>query len=807
MARLSLFSDRVRALVDEQIVPLFLAERSTARVCKILNDRLSDLGADGTIHPNRVHALLSDDVSRGVNEATLALVEQAAADLHKNGASWQERAQKNAVQLSAEAEFLRDKSGLDNKAITKRLSLPPAVARHLLKAAHAALSAPTALPVAKKSAAPDWRFQDVAVAHTLEAFRQRPTSKVGLVLPTGAGKTRTALRIVLELLAKNPTGTAKVYWVTHRTNLRTQAHKELQKLLTTGKGQIPENAASLLAKRIEFVMVSALSEIVDPKAEPPALVVIDEAHHAAAPSYQAIFDAEQRVPALCLTATPNRMDNLPIGIDEIAFTITYRELEDRGVITVPKFLDFPVENFEWSDAQVRDLADYVVDRCEDEFTKVLVLAPRIDRVEEFYERLAERLSRAPDHPLSQDDLGYVHGKGNSLHTDNDDFLAIFAEKPRAILVSAQILLEGFDDPAINTIILTYPSKSVIRLMQAAGRCVRYFPGKGAVYVVQARNDDLAYHFDQRWLYQEISDYLRPELIDIDYGSEADLTEKVKALLGRHNVKDATATKVLEQLKVIGPGQTCRVLLNGLPYYGALDKFEEQAEWGALLETPENSASFRGVFNAFSALGAHLSDPTEFLARAGARHGIKKDLSAGSLWRSMMQLLTSCYFAREELFGTLDMARQARPTKTPHGPTTWLRYVAFTFRPQIGTELTAFLADCYNREAVIAAYLDHPGSYSMAIKLPLPLAGHEAWLLSQDEVAAFEGCLESLRGLLSDTPPADQFGALAGYLAGADHRGLPARILMRAEAFLAAEAYEARSFTLSPDQTAITEGDG
>jgi superfamily II DNA or RNA helicase len=786
--------------VDRELVPLFLAERSTARVCKLLNDRLSGLGVPGTIHPNRVHALLSDDVSRGVNETTLALVEQASADLHKNGTGWQERAQRNAAQLSAEVEFLRDKNGLDNKAIKKRLSLPPAVARHLLSAAHAALPAASALPAAKKSAAPDWGFQDVAVAYTLEAFRQRPTSKVGLVLPTGAGKTRTALRIVLEFLAKNPTDTAKVYWVTHRTNLRTQAHRELQKLLTAGKGQVPDNAASLLANRIEFVMVGALSEIFDPKAEPPALVVVDEAHHAAAPSYQAIFDAEQPVPALCLTATPNRMDSLPIGIDEIAYTITYRELEDRGVIMMPEFLDFPVENFEWSAEQVRDLADYVVDRCADEFTKVLVLAPRIDRVEEFHDVLADALSREPDHPLNLDDLGYVHGKGNSLHIDNDDFLAIFAEKPRAILVSAQILLEGFDDPAINTVILTYPSKSVIRLMQAAGRCVRYFPGKATAYVVQARNDDLAYHFDQRWLYQEISDYLRPELIDIDYGSETDLTHQVATLLGKHNVKNAAVTRILEQVQAIGPGQTCRILLSGLPYYGALEKFEEQAEWGAFLETPENSAAFRGVFNAFSALGAHLSDPTEFLARAGARHGIKKDLSAGSAWRSMMHILTSCYFAREELFGTLDMARQARPTKTPHGPTTWLRYVAFTFRPQIGTELTAFLADCYNREAVIAAYLDHPGSHAMAIKLPLPLAGHEAWLLSQNQLMAFEGCLAALRDLLSNTPPADRFGALAGYLAGADHSELPTRILLRAEAFLATEAYETRTFALSLNQT-------
>lgn len=803
MARVSISNERVRKLVDQNLVPLFLAERSTARLCKVLNSRLSESGIEGTIHPNRIHALLSDDVSRGVNEATLELVEQASSALQSADGEWKDRSDKHIAQLSAEADFLRRNRGLDDRAIEKRLGLPPAITRYVFsKGAPAPLSRPgdqVLAPARKKPGAPDWSFQDVAIAHTLDAFRQRPTSKVGLILPTGAGKTRTALRIVLEHLAQAEGTDAPVYWVTHRKNLRTQAHRELQKLLSTGKDQVPDNASALL-NRIKFVMVSALPEILAPDATPPALVVVDEAHHAAAPSYQPIFDASYPVPALFLTATPNRMDLLPIGIDEISFTITYRELEERGVIVMPEFLDFPVDDFEWSEDQVRDLANFVIEEGAGPFTKILVLAPRIDRVEEFHDALVTALGFDSDHPLDEEDIGYIHGTGNSLHIDNDDFLDLFAKKPRAILVSAQILLEGFDDPAINTVVLTYPSQSVVRLMQAAGRCVRYSPEKNAAYVVQARNDDLAYHFDQRWLYQEISDYLRPELLDINYASEADLAQKVASLFEQHNVKPIVRDRISERLSELSPGETCRLLFYGYPYYGEADRFDELATWGAFLETPDNSAAFRGVFNAFSALGAHLSDPTEFLAREGARFGIKKDLSSGSMWTGMMQVLTSSFFAREEIYGSNAMAKASRPSKGRQGPTTWLRYVTFNFRPQVASELTEFLADCYNREKVIADYLDNPGTFALAVKIPLPLAGHEAWLLTSEEAGVLDSCVATLRNKLIDTEPADQIGVLAAYLASADHRGLPTRVFLRVEAFLNADQHDARVLRLPSAQT-------
>jgi hypothetical protein len=61
------------------VVPLFFAYESIAALTKALNTALQNAGIPGTLHPNRLHTLLSNDLSRGVNEATIELTEQASA--------------------------------------------------------------------------------------------------------------------------------------------------------------------------------------------------------------------------------------------------------------------------------------------------------------------------------------------------------------------------------------------------------------------------------------------------------------------------------------------------------------------------------------------------------------------------------------------------------------------------------------------------------------------------------------------------------------------------------------------------------
>jgi len=814
MPRFSITHSRLRLLIEQKIIPLFFKIGSVNGLCEVLNNVLTASGTTETIYPNRIHTLLSDDYSRALNEATVALIERAFDSLNNDD---------NKVDLSSTTTFkqliapilIRWQASRRSEAslleIADELSLPPAVVRYILKRSgqvgneldrnkveHAGLiqSVPSQTKPKSIRLLPDWSFQDIAVRRILDSLAFRGGKKVGLILPTGGGKTRIALRVALATLTRERSSFGKVVWVTHRLNLRNQARRELHKMLSEGVPELPDNSPRLLADRIDFIMLSDLSDrLLDPD-ERPLLLIVDEAHHAAALSYEAIFETPYPLPSLFLTATPNRTDDLPIGIDEIAYTTTYRDLSERGVIILPEFEDVRVENFDWSEASVGDLADLVVSRAANEYVKTLVLAPRIDRVEEFYNALTERLETEADHPLSPDDIGFVHSKGNSRDSSTEDFLAYFAEKPRGIIVSAQLLLEGFDDPAINTVVITYPSSSMIVLMQAAGRCVRYYPGKIASYVLQARNDELAYHFDQRWLYQEISDYLRPQLFDYDYSDLRDLREKVSEVLEGHHVSSAVRQRLLSDLESVTPGEHCRLLISGLPYYGSLNEFDAGAPWTAVLERSDNSTTFRMLFNNFCALRANVSDPVDFLERYGSPFGIRKDFSAEGDWRLYTDMLTAMYFARKEVYedGSRSTLGEGRPYKQ-HGSTTWLKYFTFNYRPSVTPEFGAFLEDCYNSDLLIAAYLNNTQGYPLCVKIPLPLQGCEGYLLDNVQARSFQSLVESSRSALKDVPPVEQFSLLAAHLMRVGHPNQPMSLLTRIERFLPEEGFAQYVFNL------------
>ncbi len=402
----------------------------------------------------RLHSLFSINPAQTVNEATVHLVEFAVAGCPVD----REQVATSLRQLIPQVLAAWERTNRRRVAIAtvaESVGVPPAVAQFVLAHEGVMRSDTAGTDSGGRDGGgeklPDWSFQDDAVRACLHELAASPNTKSAVVVPTGGSKTRIALRTAFTMLAHAADQSSKVLWVTHRKNLRSQTHRELQRMLSAGIPGLPANAAALLANRIDFIMVGQLTEAL---LSMPALVIIDEAHHAAAKSYQPVFNVPFQLRALFLTATPNRTDGLPLGIDSIGYTVTYRALADRGVILLPEFQEFPVADFDWSPKNIADLADAVIDRSADSFTKTLVLAPRVDRVEEFYDALVARLEEVGEHPLSVDDIGFVHGRRNSRGCDNEEILAILAEKPRAILVSAQLLIEEFDDPAINAVVMT-----------------------------------------------------------------------------------------------------------------------------------------------------------------------------------------------------------------------------------------------------------------------------------------------------------------------------------------------------------------
>lgn len=776
MARYGLGAPEVQGIVERLLVPLYLETGSVSGTTKALNEALQGKGV-GVLHANRVHAALSDDASRALNQQSFDALRLALGAL---GPSRVEKRSEDRARLADAAARARAANGggpLDMAVLAEKLSMPPAVLRLALASSGDAQDLEV-LPSGHHRAGPDWSFQDKAVARCLDAIHRRPNGNIGLVLPTGAGKTRTAFRIILQTLASESSKTTRALWITHRRSLHAQAHRELMKLVSGDAASLPPDALALSA-RVQFVMIGEAAAELEAGSD-LALVVVDEAHHAAAATYQPIFEAKHSFPVLLLTATPNRPDLLPIGIDEIAFTITYRELAERGVIITPSFEPFEVPDFTLSGETMGNLVDMLVAESGDRFKKTMVLVTRIEQMRELHERLATAIEACPGHPLRSADVGFVGGGHNSHGLDTEDFLALFGAKPQAIVISAQMLLEGYDDPQIDAVVITYKTDSVIKLMQAAGRCVRYAPGKTRAWVIQASNPDLAYRFDQRWLYQEIDDRLLPQLRDLDFADTGEMLSVAADLLSAHNVDSRSRSEAMAAIAACTPDDPARLMFYGLPFFGKAEEFDEKAQWGVFVETPQNTAVFRAVFNRFSELGAQRSDPTEFLDVLGPGLGLAA--TDQKLRRQLMGVLTAAYFAHEELTRAPGAAQGNRGYARNHS-TTWLQYVTMRYRPVLPDVLSSFVSDCHNRGALERAYTAQPSAYAMAIKTPMPFGGSEGLLLSADAWGELEAWLGATRDELRVIEPAAQLAQLEAIRAGLTAPRVPMTHLLRADRLL------------------------
>ena len=135
-------------------------------------------------------------------------------------------------------------------------------------------------------------------------------------------------------------------------------------------------------------------------------------------------------------------------------------------------------------------------------------------------------------------MGKEFRSSGVIKEDNEAFLSRNSHFDQGILISTQSYLgEGFDDPKINAVVVTYKTESIIYLMQAAGRALRSTSNKDSAFIVQVRESNIQYHFNEEWLYQDISDSLRPKVEHITYFDSLDLQEKVKNLLEQHNVEE------------------------------------------------------------------------------------------------------------------------------------------------------------------------------------------------------------------------------------------------------------------------------
>lgn len=355
-----------------------------------------------------------------------------------------------------------------------------------------------------------------ALSAALAASQSNGVFEGLLVMPTGSGKTFTAVRwLTQKVLSRGH----RVLWLAHRHELLEQTATEFYRAarLVDGVDQLRVRivsskhcSASMIdvSDHVVLGMVASMARarhFIEPLLrDARRFIVVDEAHHAAAKTYRDLLGVQKqgsRRALLGLTATPTRTVEDERGTlsalfgGKILYQVEMRDLVERGLLSrprpVPVKTEIDVENGVTADdlehlQQFDDLSEEWLDRIaayeqrnriivdhylgnRAKYGKTVVFAINVPHAALLAARFRESGVRA-DYVASyrpDDDRD-----DREVARDNRSIIQRFRNGELDVLVNVQLLTEGVDIPEIQSVFLTRPTHSEILMRQMVGRALR-----------------------------------------------------------------------------------------------------------------------------------------------------------------------------------------------------------------------------------------------------------------------------------------------------------------------------------------------
>lgn len=326
-------------------------------------------------------------------------------------------------------------------------------------------------------------YQQLAVHDLRLALRAGARAPL-LVAPTGMGKTVIMADILRSLAARGRTAIVLV----HRRELIAQTSAKLT-LADVPHGIIAAGTRSVDAA-IQVASVQTLARRLQHIAAQPDLIVIDEAHHAIAGTWGRALSHWPDALRLGVTATPVRRDGRGLGevFDQLVLGPSTAELIGDGFLC-PARIYAPPAIADLSNLR-RRAGDYAADQAADAMDRPTVTGDAIAH----YRRLATN-QRAIAFCCNVNHAEHVSTAFNAAGITADTLLgstdpvrrdatvARFAAGDLQVLVTVDVVSEGFDIPTAGCAILLRPTQSLGLYLQQVGRVLRPAPGKAAAIVL------------------------------------------------------------------------------------------------------------------------------------------------------------------------------------------------------------------------------------------------------------------------------------------------------------------------------------
>jgi DNA repair protein RadD len=324
-------------------------------------------------------------------------------------------------------------------------------------------------------------YQQQAISDLRMAYRNGSAAPL-LVAPTGMGKTVVFAAITQAAAARG----RQVLILVHRRELIHQASAKLAAIGVDhgviAAGITPANAS------VQVASVQTLIRRLDCAAAPD-LIIIDEAHHAVAGNtWGRIIDHWPNSLLLGVTATPVRQDGRGLGsmFDQLVLGPSTAELITTGYLTPARiYAPPPVADLTGIH---RRAGDYAIDEAAERMDRPTVTGDAISH----YQRIGAgqpaiafccnvKHAEHVCHAFKVAGIRAATLLGNT--TDRDALVARFAAGFIDVLVTVDVVSEGFDCPGAAVAILLRPTQSEGLYLQQIGRVLRPAPGKQAAVVL------------------------------------------------------------------------------------------------------------------------------------------------------------------------------------------------------------------------------------------------------------------------------------------------------------------------------------
>ena len=359
-----------------------------------------------------------------------------------------------------------------------------------------------------------------ASVETIKLLHTQEKHRAILHMPTGSGKTRTAMHVIANYLCKKPQ--TVIIWLAYSEELCEQATQEFirswqylgNRNINTYRFWGNKNIDNIEQAKDGFIVAGLPKmvgkakksiEFMQNLSKNTSLVVIDEAHQAVAPTYSVVLDLlapehKNTQHLLGLTATPGRTW-LDITEDEKLSDFFFRQKYSLSVDGFDNPIDYLVKKcylakaefeplyFNFGDNLTQqdidkinksiDIPQDILGKIADDAQRNILIIQKIIELLKESRRIIVFASTVEHSKLLSSVLRYkgVNAKsvtGDTPKQDRDNIINGFREdgKESMVICNYAVLTTGFDAPKTNVAVIARPTKSLVLYSQMVGRAIR-----------------------------------------------------------------------------------------------------------------------------------------------------------------------------------------------------------------------------------------------------------------------------------------------------------------------------------------------